>query len=500
MTMRWHEFLDKQAQSRPHAPALRETGGLEWSYGQLDGACRDFREYLERSGAKAGDRVLVLLENSASAVSVLFACARAGLCVIPVNARMTGTEVNRIITHATPAFVVFCTRDSPDARNHATVMNANPVTGAFGELCVEKISPGQGDTPRDVAALLYTTGTTGAPKGVMLTHEGLVFAGKAARDFRGLTGDSLVYGAAPMAHVIGLASMLTATICAGACVWLEPRFSAQRLYQALQQGVTHLPAVPQMHALLMQYAHEKGLTGLSGSALEYVSSGGAPLDPAWKRKAEAFYGLPLQNGYGMTETTAAASITSSAIGDPDISVGPPLRGVEIRIDSDVPAGNGADTGEVLVRGPIVMKGYFRNPEETAKTLCEDGWLRSGDIGKFDDKGNLHILGRCKELIIHGGFNVYPPEVEAALNDHPQVIQSAVIGRMVAGDEEVLAFVQGAPGDLPDPGALLRFVAGRLAGYKRPSQVVVATGLPAAATGKILKHKLLEHFVDELDSP
>jgi long-chain acyl-CoA synthetase len=252
-----------------------------------------------------------------------------------------------------------------------------------------------------------------------------------------------------------------------------------------------------MHALLMQYTREQGFDRLQGSALRYVSSGAAPLDPAWKRKAEAFYGVALQNGYGMTETTAGICVTQSEIGDPDISVGPPLPGVEVKIDQ-TGSDNTDDVGEVLTRGPHVMKGYFRNPEETTKALDPMGWMHTGDLGRIDERGFLHIMGRSKELIIHGGFNVYPPEVEAALNAHPLVIQSAVIGRVHAGDEQVLAFVQVAEGKAPDLEDLRQFVAQRLTGYKRPARIVMATALPAAPTGKILRHRLLTEFADQLD--
>jgi acyl-CoA synthetase (AMP-forming)/AMP-acid ligase II len=230
---------------------------------------------------------------------------------------------------------------------------------------------------------------------------------------------------------------------------------------------------------------------LGAPALRYVSSGGAPLDPAWKRKAEAFYELPLQNGFGMTETSSGASATNNPIGSPDISVGPVTPGTEAMIDADAPGGNGVDEGEVLVRGPHIMKGYYRNEAATAAVFAGDGWMRTGDLGKIDADNKLHILGRSKELIIHGGFNVYPPEVEAALNDHPQVIQSAVVGRTKDGDEEVLAFVQVSETDRPDIDDLRAFVKERLAGYKRPKHIILATALPAAPTGKLLKHKMIE---------
>jgi len=492
----WHDYLDAQVATQPGAMAIIDAGGTQWDYRALDVACDAVMPLLQEAGVQRGDRVLLLVENCAAGVAVLFAASRLGVIVIPVNARQTAAEVDRIVTHAEPAAVVTTSAASPNAAAHADRMGAVEKTGAFGTLHIAPVHPSQPDSDPEIAVLLYTTGTTGEPKGVMITHDNLLFGGKAARSFRDLEPGDLVYGVAPVAHVIGLVSMLTAAICAGATVRLEARFSVERLYDALTKGVTHLPAVPQMHALLMQHVQALGHQTLSSPTLAYVSSGGAPLDPAWKRKAEAFYGLPLQNGYGMTETTAAASISRSKIGDPDVSVGPALPGVELRIDDQVPGGaDGA--GEVLTRGPNVMKGYYRNPAETARVLDAEGWLRTGDLGRIDEQGRLHILGRSKELIIHGGFNVYPPEVEAALNDHPQVIQSAVVGRMEGGDEKVLAFVQIAEGDVLEPDALRAFVAERLSGYKRPSQIVIATALPAAPTGKILKHKLLETFADQL---
>ncbi|NRB05592.1 MAG: acyl--CoA ligase [Rhodobacteraceae bacterium] len=496
MTPRWHHFLDEHAKSQPAALALIDAGGARWDYAALDAAVEDMRALLGGLGVMRGDRVLLLLENCAAAVAVIFACSRMGATVIPVNARQTAAEVTRVIGHAEPMVAVMTSAASEDAAAHATRMGAETQTGAFGSLSVARIGPSQPDDDPDLALLLYTTGTTGTPKGVMLTHANLHYAGQAARDFRSLKPGHLVYGVAPMAHVIGLASMMTAVICAGATAWLEARFEVARLYEALKAGVTHLPGVPQMHALLMSHVQEQGHAALESPHLRYVSSGGAPLDPAWKRKAEAFYGLPLQNGYGMTETAAATHITFSKLGDPDVSVGPCLPQVEMRIDESVPGGEDG-AGEVLVRGPNIMKGYYRNPEATADALIGDGWLRTGDLGRIDEADRLHILGRSKELIIHGGFNVYPPEVESALNDHPDVVQSAVVGQKVGFDEKPVAFVQSAPGAEVTESALKAFVKERLAGYKRPVKIVVAEALPAAPTGKILKHKLLEHFAEQL---
>jgi len=496
MTTLWHHLPDMQAKIRPQAPALSDTTGAQWTWADLIDAIADVEAHLRAADVTTGDRVLLLTENCAAAIAVLFACSRLGAAVIPFNARQTVAEVDRVIAHATPAAILMTSSVSQDAARHADRLGARVIQGRFGTLdLVQQTSDPDGDG--DVAVVLYTTGTTGDPKGVMLTHGNLLFGGKASATLREMTADDVIYGVLPISHVFGLASVVTAAAHTGASIRFEPRFSADRLYAALTNGVTLLSAVPQMHALLMQYTREQGFDRLPSQTLRYVSSGAAPLDPTWKRQAEAFYGVALQNGYGMTETTAGVSITQSKIGDPDISTGPPLPGVELRIDETVPGG-GDGSGEVLVRGPHVMKGYFRNPSETAKAIDAVGWLHTGDLGCLDDQGLLHILGRSKELIIHGGFNVYPPEVEAALNDHPHVIQAAVVGRMVQGDEKVVAFCQ-----IPDdadvtPDALRVFVAERLTGYKRPSQIILASSLPAAPTGKILKHKLLDAFADQLE--
>ncbi|WP_181892864.1 class I adenylate-forming enzyme family protein [Falsiruegeria mediterranea] len=493
---KWHDFLDDQIKVRPDALALTDDGGATWSFAEFGQAVDALAEELRRRGARACDRIMIVSENCCAAIAALYACSRIGACAVPVNARQTGGELARIVEHARPTLVLLTTAASPDAVKHAEAMEAEALNGKFGALHIAAPFASDPDADLDdVAVMLFTTGTTGTPKGVMLTHDNVRFGGMTSANLRGMTPDDVVYGVLPITHVFGLCSVVTAASCAGAQVRLEARFSAARLYEQLQDGVTLFSAVPQMHALLMQYAKEQEVDGVHDCALRYTSSGAAPLDPAWKRKAEAFYGVPIQNGYGLTESTAGVSASSNELGDPDISVGTALPGVAVKVDETV-EGGGDGVGEVLTAGPHVMKGYYRNPEATAEAL-QEGWLRTGDLGYFDDQGRLHIAGRSKELIIHGGFNVYPPEVEAALNDHPQVIQSAVIGRTVNGDELVYAFVQAAEGDLPDVDDLAQFAAMRLAGYKRPSRIIVATGLPAAPTGKILKHRLLDHFADRL---
>ena len=447
---RVEEFLTDQVARAPMAAALSDSTGEKWTFADLDAASDALADRLQGAGVAAQDRVLMLAENCAAAVAALFAAWKLGAVIIPFNARQTRAEVARIIHHATPAAVLTTSAVSSDAAAHAEDLSATEISGKFGTLHLATPGASNPDADlHDVAVLLYTTGTTGDPKGVMLTHANVRFGGNASATLRGINPGDVVYGVLPLTHVFGLCSVMTASCCAGAEIRLEARFSAEKLYTALTTGVNFLSAVPQMHALLMQYTKEQGLTQLNSETLRYVSSGAAPLDPTWKRKAEAFYGVAIQNGYGMTESTAGISATSNPLGSPDISVGPSLPGVETKIDDTVEGGSNGK-GEVLTRGAHVMKGYYKNPEETAKVLGQDGWLRTGDLGTFDEHGHLHILGRSKELIIHGGFNVYPPEVEAAINDHPQVIQAAVVGRSTGNDEEVLAFVQIAEGDTLDP--------------------------------------------------
>lgn len=492
-----HELLQAQVAARPDAPAFEDATGIAWSYGALNTAVDSLAQALRDHGVVAGDRVMLVAENCAAAVAGLFAAWTVGAIAVPVNARQSAPEIDKVIGHADPRVVLFTSAVSPDARAHGERLGATALSGPWGALDAVTRDAGAARADADVAVILYTTGTTGDPKGVMLTHGNVRFGGATSAVFREMTPADLIYGVLPMTHVFGLCSIVVAAVHAGSAVRLIPRFDVAAVYAGLRDGITLFSGVPQMHAVLMAHAKTQGLDRLGSDTLRFVSSGAAPLDPAWKRKAEAFYGVAIQNGYGLTESSAGAAATRNRMGDPDTSVGPPLPHVEIAIDDTV-AGGGEGAGEVLTRGGHVMKGYFRNPEATAQVLNTNGWLRTGDLGRIDAEGRLHILGRSKELIIHGGFNVYPPEVEAALNDHPEVVQAAVIGRAVDGDEEVLAFVQPLSGSGLCADDLRAFVAERLAGYKRPARYVFSDSLPAAPTGKILKHKLVAAFAAELD--
>lgn len=502
MTGRVHDYVQLAAEAAPDRLAIIADDGRRLSWGALWAAIADARTCLKDQGVKPGDRVVLVLENCPEIVAFFFAASMLEASAVAVNARMTSAELERLVTHSDPSVLVFSTSVPGPASEHAAAFDARPVTGRFGSV---HIATRDGSIPEpcfsaaeeQVALLLYTSGTTGAPKAAMLTHANLMAAARASAEMRGMVPGDMTYLALPLSHIFGLVTLCAICFAQGS-LRLEARFSADRLYEALQKDVTLLPAVPQMHAHLFHYARTHGMARYDKEILRYVSSGGAPLDPAWKREAEAFYGLPLQNGYGLTECAAGVCATRSDIDDPDVSVGVPMLDSHLSLDFAV---EGAEPdhgiGEILVTGPQVMKGYFRDPEQTAKVL-ENGTFRTGDLGRFDDRGRLHIVGRSKELIIRSGFNVYPVEVEAALTEHPDVIVAGVVGRPVEGNEEVLAFVKTAPDSGLTEQALRDHLAPRLAPYKRPSVIVIAHDLPAAPTGKILKAKLIPHFAHALE--
>jgi len=497
---RLNEIVRGWAERTPEAPALKE-GSRWWCYRELHTAVESAAAWLAAIGLGPGDRVMLVGENSMAQVALIFAAAAADVWMVNVNARLSGHEIEVIRRHCAARRVIYLNANSTDAENHALHAAAEPRTLDYlGELMLSELNPDDAldgepqpcaaSNAVPVAALVYTTGTTGAPKGVMLTHRNLLFIAAVSSALRGLTPDDRVYGVLPISHVYGLASIMLGTLYAGACLHLAPRYTPQALVYALQHdGITVLQGVPAMYARLLEWLKQGGT--LCPQRPRFIYAGGSPLDPTLKSAVEQLFGQPLHNGYGMTESSPTISQTRLDAPRADTSVGQIIPGVAIRIVDreahDVPPG---EVGELWVCGPNVTPGYYADPELTARTLMPGGWLNTGDLARQEPDGALFIVGRTKELIIHSGFNVYPVEVEAALNSHPAVTQSAVVGRQVAdGNEEVLAFVELAAGYAVDAAELRTYLADLLAPYKCPSEIVILAALPAAATGKILKGRL-----------
>ena len=502
MQRRIHDFLDEVVAVKSEATAIIDHSDFEHSWQDLMQATDDAEAAMRARGVRAGDRVVLVFENTISVPAFFLAVSRLDAISVVINARLTDAELQRIFDHSDPSLVMFSTDVSEAAQAHVQHFGAESVEGRFGRVGLMQrdgatAEPVFHSAAEQVALMLYTSGTTGAPKAAMLTHGNLVNAAHASAKVRGMRADDTCFLALPLSHIYGFVTFLAMCKAQGV-MRMETRFSVERMFRALDTDVTFLPGVPQMHAHLFHYAKEQNIPRYEKGLLRYVSSGGAPLDPVWKREAEAFYGLPLQNGYGLTEGAAGVCATNNAFGDPDISVGRPMLNCEFRLDMEAPGAEPEEgIGEILLGGPQVMKGYFRDPEQTAKALTKDGFFRTGDLGSFDAEGRMYIVGRSKELIIRSGFNVYPVEIEATLTDHPEVIVAGVVGRAVEGNEEVLAFVKVAPDCALTESDLKAFVKDRLAPYKRPSRIIVARELPAAPTGKILKAKLIESFQDQL---
>jgi len=486
------------AAKTPDAPALVEPGA-SWTYGQLAQAIEHTKALLQRLGVGPGDRIMVVNENCRGLVGLLLAASELDVWVTVVNARIADTEVDHIADHCQPRRIFYTVEVSPEAAAHGARHGAEPVDDPWlGKLMIGPINAAAQPEPvkakgaEQVAALIYTSGTTGLPKGVMLSHRGVLFVGAISAGLRQVGPGSRVYGVLPFSHIFGFASVLLGTFYHGACVHLAPRFDAAEVYRALaEDGITVLQGVPAMFAKLIEYMETRGLP-VKAPALRFMSVGGSPLDQALKQKAEAVFGMTMNNGYGLTENSPTACQTRISEPRSDCSAGKLLPTLEAKtIDSNGRDVGFGEIGELWLRGPTVMLGYYKNPEATRAVLTEDGWLNSGDLAVLEEDGHLSIVGRTKELIIRSGFNVYPPDVEAVLNDHPLITLSAVVGRAVPGNEEVIAFVQPVPGAAITEDEIKRFAAERLAPYKRPSRVIIMEALPATATGKILKGKLKE---------
>lgn len=334
------------------------------------------------------------------------------------------------------------------------------------------------------------------PKGVMLTHENLLISAKTTAHFRAMDANDKVYVVLPISHIVGI-SLLIMTLMVGATVRLVAKYDPAALAKAIaEEGITILNGVPATYQRLLEYKTLADIKQIDRGTLRLIAVAGAPLDLDLKMRVERELGLPLSNGYGITECSPGISGVRFDAPRGDHAVGTLLPGVEARVKAldGKPAASG-EVGELHVRGRNVMLGYYRAPELTTKAIDAEGWFNTGDLARLD--GNcLYIVGRTKEMIIRSGFNVYPAEIEAVLNSHPDVVQSAVVGRSVNGNEEVIGFVQLLQGSPLKADDVMAFINPQLTSYKRPSKVIVLDVLPATSTGKILKHKLAESLLGD----
>jgi long-chain acyl-CoA synthetase len=468
------------AERSPDKPALVEASGV-WTYGQLASAISKTQSRLREWGVRPGDRVMIVGENCREFVAILFAAAGMDAWPVLVNANLSARELDEIREHCGARRVVYATSSSLPAAEHAKRHGAaiEELDGlgiiGFGGLSEsaeqEAIEPNVADR---VAALIYTSGTTGLPKGVMLSHRNLLF----------------LAAVLPMSHAVGLSVVLLGSLLSGATLYLAARFDPMTARRTIEnERLTVILAAPIFFNQFLQYAKLRGLQSLKFPALRIIASSGAQLHASTKSATESLFGMPLHNGYGVTECSPTIAQTRVEAPRSDTSIGPPFPGVEVKLagpdGKPVPEG---EAGELWVRGPNVMKGYYRDLEATAAAIDAEGWFNTRDLARMDG-GNLYIVGRTKDLIVRHGFNVYPAEVEAVLNAHPAVAHSGVIGRSIHGDEEVVAFIQQQPGSQLTVSDFAEYAARHLVSYKRPSKMFLIPNMPLTPTGKVVKAEL-----------
>jgi long-chain acyl-CoA synthetase len=474
--------------------ALIAEDGQSLTYAALAARIEGAARSLERAGLHAGERAVLVGENTVDMIVLLLAVTRLRAWAVPLNAHMSAAEIDGICEHCLPRLAYF-SGASAEARAHAARQQAqaNASDGlAQGLLALRDgegvRSDGSDDgSPGDVAVMIYTSGSTGTPKGVMLTHANLDFVSRTSLAQEVLLPGDRIFHALPISHSFGLVSALLCGLRAGVTFQLATRFSAEKLAHAiLHDGITVFQGVPAMYARLFEWSRERGVA-LTPNRLRMIYIGGSQVDATRKAQTEALLGVRLHHGYGLTESAPAATRTFGHQPPADVTAGWPIPGIDVVLMNDagqpVPEG---ERGEVCIRGPNVMKGYFRDPEQTRQAVDAKGWLHTGDIGVFGPQGDLSIVGRIKDMIIRGGFNVYPAEVEKAIASWPDVAQCAVIGQAVADDEQVVAFVEPLQGHVIDTAALAHFLREHLAPYKVPGRIVVVPQLPTSGTGKILK--------------
>jgi long-chain acyl-CoA synthetase len=495
-------MLRESARRAPDATALI-LGEDTTSYAELDELSDRVAASLTAAGLAAGDRVGLQLPNIPEFVIAYFGVLKAGGVVVPMNVLLKAPEIEfQLRDCGAGALITY----GPFLGEAAKAADA----AAVGSLYVVNHSGGSepgvdfrallaGDrpepqlaalSPADPAVIIYTSGTTGTPKGAVLSHFTLYMnADASGRLFEFHDGD-VVVTALPLFHVFGLSSIMNICILLGGAMALVPRFDAAVVLELIQRDrATVFEGVPTMFVALLQ---APGLDGYDLSSLRVAVSGGAPLPAEVIDSFERRFGVTILEGYGLTETSSTTTFNISATERKVYSVGKPIWGVSVQIwDGDgrpLPAGPD-HVGEIVVRGPNVMTGYHGNPEATARAFS-GGWFHTGDLGYLDADGFLFIVDRIKDLIIRGGYNVYPREVEEVLYAHPAVAEAAVIG--VADPrlgEEVHAIVAVKAGQPVTQAQLVDFVKQRVASYKYPRTVEFRDSLPKSATGKILKKEL-----------
>ncbi|MEY4377194.1 MAG: hypothetical protein RJB26_1744 [Pseudomonadota bacterium] len=501
------EILGRHAEQRPGKVAFEDSAGSSLTYGEFAGLSANLTGHLQSLGLEPGGAVAILLPNSVDWALVVAAITRAGGVSVPISHDSVEAEIRYRLEDAactaiivSPRHLALVQRLRADLPLLATVIVAGEAAPE-GCMPLEALKQVSSAKPRDAtdihstAFLVYTSGTTGRAKGVRLSLHGMLWVTAACwAPIARLDEDDVLLSPLPLFHSYALNLCVLSILATGASAFLLERFSTQDVAERLKSGkYTLMPGVPTMFHYLMESARESGVTRFPG--IQLMISAGAILPAALNREFESTFGVPLLDGYGITETSTM--VTMNWPSSPRVmgSCGLPLPGLATRvIDSagiDVPFGA---EGQLIVRGPNIMQGYLNKPAETADAL-RDGWYYTGDLARSDANGFLTITGRVKELIIRGGQNIAPAEVEDAVRAHAAVLDCAVIGmpHPHLGEVPVACVVPRESGSA-DPEAIRAHCATLLSAYKVPQAVHLVESIPRTGSGKIMRFKLRDALV------
>jgi long-chain acyl-CoA synthetase len=486
------ENLTETATLRPGTTAIK-LDDFELSYAALDAASARVAGALRAQGIEPGDRVGLMLPNVPPFAIAYYGIVRAGAVVVPMNVLLKRREVAFYLENSGAKLLLAWHQFADEAQagaDDAGVEHLSVEPAAFAEL-LAGAEPLDGVEPReaqDTAVILYTSGTTGTPKGAELTHGNLTSNVAAVLDLFAVGSEDVIFGGLPLFHAFGQTCALNAGVAAGAMLTLLPRFDPGAALEIVQRdGVTIFEGVPTMYTALLNYPER---AEFDTATLRVCVSGGAALPVEVLRGFEEAFNCVILEGYGLSETSPVATFNHPDRPRKPGSIGTPITGVEIKVvdadGNDVPDG---EVGEIAIRGSNVMKQYWQRPDATAEVM-RGGWFHTGDMATRDDDGFLFIVDRKKDMIIRGGYNVYPREIEEVLYEHPAVLECAVVGlpHSELGEEVGAAVVlrDNAGASAED---LREHVKSQVAAYKYPRNVWFLDELPKGPTGKILKREI-----------
>ena len=493
MSLNLASIVTESAGRLPDQPAVRLMG-TELSYAELDDRSARLATLLREKGIERGDRVGVMLPNVLEFPIAYYGVLRAGAVVVPMNVLLKRREIAFYLEDSGAELLLAWHGFAEEAREGAADAGAELIEvepASFGATLADlEPTPGLVDTDEDdTAVILYTSGTTGKPKGAELTHQNLHRnADVTCRTTAEISAGDVVLGSLPLFHSFGQTVSMNASLMVGACLTLLPKFDPGDALETMQRDrVTHFYGVPTMYGALL---HHPGREDFDTSAIRICITGGASMPVEVLRGFEDAFDAIILEGYGLSETSPVSSSNHPDRERKPGSIGTPLEGVEMQVvdedDNPVPQG---EVGEIVIRGHNIMKGYWQRPDATEEAM-RGGWFHSGDMARMDEEGYFYIVDRKKDLIIRGGYNVYPREVEEVLYEHPKIREAAVVG--VPHDEwgeEIGACVVCHDGEELGPDEVSEYVKERIAAYKYPRLVWFIDELPKGPTGKILKREI-----------